>query len=94
MPRGGRPGLRCPTTSTRAATEQPMLSTVVDLVGVRLEAATTEEREVLEANKLETLEYEIVGQFQENEEDELANHGVAWVDMEAMVAVMIHCSTI
>ena len=37
-PRGGRPGLRCPTTSTRAVTEQPMLSTVVDLVGVRLEA--------------------------------------------------------
>ena len=31
------------------------------------------------------LEYEIVGQFQENDEDELANHGVAWVDMEAMV---------
>ena len=30
------------------------------------------------------LEYEIVGQFQENDEDELANHGVAWVDMEAM----------
>ena len=30
------------------------------------------------------LEYEIVGQFQENDEDKLANHGVAWVDLEAM----------
>ena len=51
----------------------------------RVDTANLEPWQARNGKFEDKLEYEIVGQFQENDEDELANHGVAWVDMEAMV---------